>query len=224
MMTNEQILRQALRQQADVHLVNTYLPRATAIKARLSRLGYVVAATTAAASFALVAVSVTQHLGSSSQIEPAGSAAADASTIASGEAPNGSAWKLYSFANGDGQDCFGFTAAATDGSDQSCHSAASDTRSWLHLGSARLTQDGRDYGGALYGEVSRETEDVAITLQSGKVLSPQLIASADRPYLYFVVFVDPNTTGSVDLHDQRGRLIATSPFVLNRGLLGKQEP
>jgi hypothetical protein len=235
-MIREDILRAALAAEAECHRPDPSLHPATIARARLSRALHVLGSTALAISLMSGAVLVGTHTSQEEallQSPAAGSAASsDADTVVSGTAPDGEQWRLFSFQNDDGFDCFGVTGDepgqdrrdATlleldedDGFSRSCHAVPDDTAIWVHVRSAPLSDDGRNPVGALFAELSTETQRVVVTLQTGETVIPELVRPDDRPYIYFVALLDPEAAGEIEGFDADGESLFSEAFVLRRG-------
>lgn len=223
-MMTEDSLRVALRREGDSHVIERRLPHHVARNARMLR-GFYSACAAATAGGVLVLGATL--IGTDSRvppIHPAGEGAeASASVVASGTAPDGSTWKLSSFEDPSGFECFGFSTDGSGGSSETCHAVPPDRSTWLHIDAARLiNRDNTDAGGALFGEVSKTVTQIVVRLDSGQVVTPELVSAPGRPYDYFIAFLEPNVTGVLTTYDNEGGAVYERRFILDGGLLGDQ--
>ena len=84
-------------------------------------------------------------------------------------------------------------------------------------------QAASEMGGAIYGEVAKETAEIKITLQTGDTLRPEVIQAPDRPYSYFVSFFDSKADGMIAIYNNEGSMINERTFTLRSGQFGEAD-
>ena len=219
-MTTEQAIRHALHVRAQRHLVDPSLPSSTVVKARLSRIAHTIAAGVVVTATVAAAIATVGNLDSSTADVGAAAGTQTESRVASGTAPNGSKWRLYSYVDRSGMHCFGLSAEDRDGESWSCHAVPPALASWLQIEAARFTTPKHaDAGGALYGEVAGGVAEVTITLDSGEVVAPDLVRPTHRPYAYFFAFLPPQVFGTIEVYNREGDVVAVRDFRLKKGML-----
>lgn len=232
-MIDEQTIRRVLSNEANRHAVHADLKASTVAKARLSRAGRIAGGGAAMATIVLVGATASNHLTDDLSSDAAAGGERSGTTVASGAAPGGSTWTLTSgdsptWSDSSSSDstneptqCFGLS---TDlGRSETCHDVPESSGNWLHVQIVPLT-DPDENGAAIYGELSKVTERIEIRLRSGELLTPDVIHTTDRPYSYFVSFLDSDAKGTIVTYDRDGTFVNEREFILDRGELEEDAP